>query len=70
MDLEEIIRGHIKSYDELGEMLDEYLNGSSSLKDDDDDLPVKPKKKDKDSSKKKKKKKKEKNYDYDDDLPF
>lgn len=70
MDLEEIIRGHIKSYDELEEMLDEYLNGSSSSKDDDDDLPVKPKKKDKDSSKKKKKKKKEKTYDDDDDLPF
>lgn len=70
MDLEEIIRGHIKSYDELEEMLDEYLNGSSSSKDDDDDLPVKPKKKKGKDLSKKKKKKKEKTYDDDDDLPF
>jgi len=55
MDLEEIVRKQIPSYDELEEKLDEFLNGANTEEEEDE----KPKKK-KDSEKKKKKAKKAK----------
>lgn len=66
MDLEEIVRGQIKSYDELENTLNQYLNGNIGGEDD-DDLPVKKKNKVKPIDKKKKKKKARHS---DDDLPF
>lgn len=54
VDLEAMVRAEIKSYDELEEILNNFLNESGD--DDDDDKPVKKKSKDKASDKKKKKK--------------
>lgn len=57
VDLEEMIRNQVKPYDELEEMLDEFLNGALEEEEDDDEEPTpKKKKKDKDSKDKKKKK--------------
>lgn len=58
VDLEEIVKSQIKSYDELEEELNNFLN--SSPEDDDDDAPKKSKKKDKKSKDKKDKDKKKK----------
>lgn len=69
MDLEEVIRGQMKTYDELEQMLNDYLNEDDYREGKDIDQSFKKKKKkvkssdDGDISSKKKKKKK-------DDLPF
>ena len=54
LDLENIVRNQIKSYDELEEELAKYLNEAPELGEDEEE---KPKKKDKDKKKDKKKKK-------------
>lgn len=72
VDLESIVRGQIKSYDELEELLERFLN-DTDLDDDDDEDDDRPKKKKKKGDKDKKSsklKKKELRYDEDDDLPF
>lgn len=59
MDLEEVIRAQIKPYDELEEILEEFLNGSLEEDEEDEDeeeTPKKKSKKDKDKKDKKKKK--------------
>lgn len=57
LDLEEMLKNDIPSYDELEEKLNDFLNGSSDEEQDEDEVEEKPKKKkDKDSDKKKKKK--------------
>ena len=73
MDLEEIVRSHIKSYDELEKILNQYLSGNIGGNEEDDDEDYhekKPKKKDKSSLKKKLKKKVRHSNEYEDDLPF
>lgn len=55
IDLEGIVRSQIKSYDELEDILQKFLNEDHSSEDEDNNDPVK--KKDKSSDKKKKKKK-------------
>lgn len=45
MDLEEIIRGQMKSYDELEEALSEFLGDAPSMDEDDDEKPKVKKKK-------------------------
>ena len=56
VDLQEIVKSQIKSYDELEEELDNFLNNASA-DDDDDDEPKKKKSKDKKDKKSKDKKK-------------
>lgn len=55
MDLEEVIRGQVKPYEELEELLDEFLNGSldDEEEDDEEETPKKSKKDKKDKKKKK-----------------
>lgn len=60
VDLQEIVRSQIKSYDELEEELNNFLNNASADDDDDDDEPKKKKSKSKDKGKKSKDKKKDK----------
>lgn len=55
VDLEGIVRSQIKSYDELEDILNKFLNEDHSSEDDDQE-DSKPSKKDKDKDKKKKKK--------------
>lgn len=63
VDLEKIVRGIIKPYDELQEELNEYLSGGTGEdSDDDEDEPVKKKKKHPSSSEDKSVKKKKKKY--------
>lgn len=59
IDLEEIIRGQMLSYDELEEKLDDFLNGAGTDDDEEEDTPKK-KSSDKKSSKKEKEHKKKK----------
>lgn len=61
MDLEEVIRSQVKSYEELEDLLDEFLNGTLDEEDEDDveETPKKVKKDKKDKDKKKKKKAKD-----------
>lgn len=59
LDLEEILKNEIPSYDELEEKLNDFLNGSDEEPEEDDDAEERPKKKKvKDPDKKKLKKKK------------
>lgn len=59
VDLESMVRGQIKNYEELEEELEKFLNSKSDDDEDEDDAPKK-KKKDKGSDKDKKKDKKKK----------
>lgn len=43
MDLEEIIKGQVKSYDELEDILNKFLNGSSEEEGEEDETPKKKK---------------------------
>lgn len=75
MDLEEMVRGHIKDYDELSKELSKFLNGADEEEEEEEELRPKKKKKSLEEPKKKKKIKKHKgSEDYDDDddddLPF
>lgn len=57
VDLEELIKAHMPSYDELEEKLNEFLNGAGTSSDDEEEEKPKNKSsKDKEKSKKKKKK--------------
>ena len=62
VDLEEMVRSHIKSYDELESELNDFLNNDTSSEDEDDDKPVKKKKADKAKSSKKEKSAKKKRH--------
>lgn len=53
VDLEEIVRSQMLSYEELEEKLSEFLNGANTSEDEDED-DIAPKKKSKDKKKKKK----------------
>lgn len=62
VDLEEMVRSHIKSYDELESELNDFLNNDTSSEDEDDEKPVKKKKADKAKSSKKEKSAKKKRH--------
>ena len=62
VDLEEMVRSQIKSYDELESELNDFLNNDTSSEDEDDEKPVKKKKADKAKSSKKEKSAKKKRH--------
>ena len=62
VDLEEMVRSQIKSYDELESELNDFLNNDTSSEDEDDEKPVKKKKTDKVKSSKKEKSAKKKRH--------
>ena len=63
IDLESIVRGQIKSYDELEEILDTFISNSGDSDEDEDERPIKKDKKKADFNKLKEKKKKIKGRD-------